>query len=372
MSVERMFIMRRVWMAAVLITILVFPMVGQAKPGVSAQNAVLIEQSSGRILFAKNAHEKQPIASITKIMTAIIAIESGKMQETVTASKRAVHIDGSSIYLKQGETMKMEDLVYGLMLRSGNDAAIAISEHIGGSVEGFVHLMNEKARWLGMTNTHFSNPHGLDEDKHYSTAYDMAILMQYAMTNEQFQTITKAQTYKAETRSYAWQNKNKLLTSYYKYCTGGKTGFTSKSGRTLVSSASKKNMDLIAVTLNAPDDWRDHIGMYEWAYEKYSMHTLAEKGEKLYLLDHTDESITGYLYREKKYPLSDREFKTLHTQSMFYQIENIKQDIIGKTVFYLDSEPIEETMIYANEIPQEQESIFTKAVSIYKQIVKVE
>lgn len=364
--------MRRVWMAAVLITILVFPMVGQAKPGVSAQNAVLIEQSSGRILFAKNAHEKQPIASITKIMTAIIAIESGKMQETVTSSKRAVHIDGSSIYLKQGETMKMEDLVYGLMLRSGNDAAIAISEHIGGSVEGFVHLMNEKARWLGMTNTHFSNPHGLDEDKHYSTAYDMAILMQYAMTNEQFQTITKAQTYKAETRSYAWQNKNKLLTSYYKYCTGGKTGFTSKSGRTLVSSASKKNMDLIAVTLNAPDDWRDHIGMYEWAYEKYSMHTLAEKGEKLYLLDHTDESITGYLYREKKYPLSDREFKTLHTQSMFYQIENIKQDIIGKTVFYLDSEPIEETMIYANEIPQEQESIFTKAVSIYKQIVKVE
>src|SRR5699024_6960758 len=112
----------------------------------------------------------------TKIMTAIIAIESGRMNEMATASKRAVYAEGSSIYLKQGETMKMEDLVYGLMLRSGNDAAIAISEHIGGSVEGFVHLMNRKARWLGMTNTLFSNPHGLDADNHYSTAYDMAIL----------------------------------------------------------------------------------------------------------------------------------------------------------------------------------------------------
>src|SRR5699024_6733781 len=151
---------------------------GQAKPEVSAQNAVLIDQDSGRVLFKKRAHEKQPIASITKIMTAIIAIESGKMQEQAVTSKRATHAEGSSIYLEKGEKMRVKDLVYGLMMRSGNDAAVSISEHIGGSVEGFVYLMNEKARWLGMTNTHFTNPHGLDDANHYSTAYDMAILMQ--------------------------------------------------------------------------------------------------------------------------------------------------------------------------------------------------
>lgn len=242
------------------------PMIGQASVNVSANNAILMDQKTGRVLFEKKAHEIQSVASITKLMTAIIAIESGKLNEVAIASRRAIYTEGSSIYLEQGERMKIRDLVYGLMLRSGNDAAVVISEHIGGSVEGFVYLMNEKARWLGMTNTNFENPHGLESENHYSTAYDMALLMRYAMNNEIFQEISNTTTYKADLRSYAWLNKNKLLTSLYEYCTGGKTGFTKKAGRTLVTSARKNNSDLIAVTLNAPDDWNDHIHMFEWGF----------------------------------------------------------------------------------------------------------
>ena len=241
---------------------LFFPINGQAAPSVSANNAVLIEQSTGRVLYEKSAHEKQSIASITKIMTAIIAIESGKLNEKATVSRNAVYTEGSSIYLEQGEKIKLEDLVYGLMLRSGNDSAVAIAEHVAGSVEGFAFLMNEKAKWLGMTNTNFENPHGLDSDKHYSSAYDMAVLMQYAMENEKFREITGATSFKSENRTYSWQNKNKLLTRLYEYCTGGKTGFTKATGRTLLSTASKDGIDLISVTLNAPDDGNDHISMF--------------------------------------------------------------------------------------------------------------
>lgn len=263
---------------------LIFPPVGQAStnPSVSANNAILMEQSSGKVLFEKKAHEKQSIASITKVMTAIIAIESGKLDETATASRRAIYTEGSSLYLEQGEKMTIEDLVYGLMLRSGNDAAVTISEHVGGSVEGFVYLMNEKADWLGMTNTHFDNPHGLESDTHYSTAYDMALLMRYAMDNDIFQEVAGTITHQAKSRSYAWKNKNKLLTQYYDKCIGGKTGFTKKAGRTLLTSANEKDMNLIAVTLNAPDDWRDHIGMYEWAFENHDMSMGQQEGSPVH------------------------------------------------------------------------------------------
>src|SRR5690625_2988793 len=233
----------RVFLLICMFFLFVFstPIVGQANIGVSANNAVLMDQETGHVLFEKKAHEPQSIASITKLMTAIIAIESGKMNEMAMTSRRAIYTEGSSIYLEQGERMSIKDLVYGLMLRSGNDAAVVISEHIGGSVEGFVYLMNEKARWLGMTNTNFENPHGLESENHYSTAYDMALLMRYAMNNEVFLKISKTKTYQAETRSYAWLNKNKLLTSFYDYCTGGKTGITRKAGRTLVTSARKRD-----------------------------------------------------------------------------------------------------------------------------------
>lgn len=237
---------------------------------VSANNAVLMEVATKEVLFEKKAHEKRSIASITKIMTAILAIELGQIEDMVTVSKEATLVEGSSIYLLENEKISLEDLLYGLMLRSGNDASIAISEHIAGSVEAFVYLMNEKARWIGMTNTYFENPHGLESDNHYSTAYDMALLLNYAMENNLFQKISNTSSYLSANRTYKWHNKNRLLTSLYKYCTGGKTGFTKRAGRTLATTAEKNGQTLIAVTLNAPDDWRDHIRMFEWGFKQTS------------------------------------------------------------------------------------------------------
>src|SRR5699024_7875278 len=198
-------------------------------------------------------------------------------------------------------------LVYGLMLRSGNDAAVAIAEHIGGSEDGFVFLMNEKTKWLGMEHTHFDNSHGLDSESHYSRAYDMAKLTRYAMQNDQFKEIFATKTYRAATRSYGWQNKNKLLTQYYEYTTGGKTGFTKQTGRTLVSTASKDGMDLIAVTLNAPDDWRDHIQMFEWGFENFNMEKIADQGAVSYQVVQSNENRTGYMNEDLFYPLSSEE-----------------------------------------------------------------
>ncbi len=241
---------------------------GHAAPNVSAANAILINKDTGEVLFEKEAHEPRLIASITKIMTALLAVESGKLEETAVVSRKAIYTEGSSIYLEQGEKMKLNDLVYGLMLRSGNDAAVAIAEHVGGSEEGFVFLMNEKAAWLGMNHTNFTNPHGLDHEEHYSSAYDMAILMQHAMENDKFKEISASKSYKSATRSYSWRNKHKLVTGYYDYATGGKTGYTKQTGRTLVTSAEKDGQTLIAVTLNASDDWNDHIHLFEWGFEE--------------------------------------------------------------------------------------------------------
>ncbi|WP_217585396.1 D-alanyl-D-alanine carboxypeptidase family protein [Lentibacillus saliphilus] len=326
-----------VFILSLLICIFTWPTIGHAQPNVSGNNAVLMEQSSGRVLYDRHAHQQQPIASITKIMTAIIAIESGKLDDEATASKRAVYTEGSSIYLEQGETMLMKDLVYGLMLRSGNDAAVTISEHIGGSVEGFVHLMNEKAAWIGMDNTHFENPHGLHSDNHYSTAYDMAILMRYAMENDLFQKVSSTESYTAESRVYAWKNKNKLLTSYYQYCTGGKTGFTKKAGRTLVSTAHKNNMNLIAVTLNAPDDWNDHINMYEWAFDTYTMEQLEDEG---------DSDNNEILKRESAlYPLSSEDEVKVTEQTVTIQSDDSQMAVGEKKIFHLNGEVIWESNV---------------------------
>ncbi|MFD1039238.1 D-alanyl-D-alanine carboxypeptidase family protein [Virgibacillus byunsanensis] len=355
-----------------LITTLVNPTIGQADPGVSANNAILIEQTTGRVLFEKKAHEQQPVASITKIMTAIVAIESGKMNETATVSKRAVYTEGSSIYLEQGEKMKVEDLVYGLMLRSGNDSAVAISEHIGGSVEGFIYLMNEKARWLGMTNTNFTNPHGLHSDDHYSTAYDMGLLMQYAMENDLFKKITGTTSFKSDDRAYAWQNKNRLLTSLYKYCIGGKTGFTRRAGRTLVTAAHKNDMDLIAVTLNASDDWNDHINLYEWAYDTYDMQKLTDEEKNRYKLGDTEQNVTGYFHNELLFPLHEGEVQQLNKKSFLYKESIDSDDVIGKTVFYIGPKAITDTTIFSTKKPSPKVSFFSEVINLYKQIIRVE
>jgi len=341
----------------ILIISLLFPLVGQAQPEISGYSGVLIDQDSGRVLFEKRAHEKKPIASITKVMTAIIAIESGQMEEKASVSKRAIHVEGSSIYLKEGEKMTIEDLVYGLMLRSGNDAAVAISEHIGGSVEGFEYLMNEKARWLGMTNTHFTNPHGLNEEEHYSTAYDMGVLMRYAMQNDIFRKITGTTSYKAENRIYAWQNKNKLLTTNYDYCIGGKTGYTRKSGRTLVSAAKKGKMELIAVTLNAGDDWRDHIALFNWGFDKYTLKKIGTKGKRMYETKEMTEPITGMTKDNFYLPMTNDEKVKKRTLIDKQAIEG-KKSIIGKTTYYIEDKKEKVVPIYTPPSVQRKDTHF--------------
>lgn len=345
-----------------------------AAPGVSANNAILIEQSTGRVLYEKDAHSQESIASITKIMTAIIAIESGKMEEKATASREAIYTEGSSIYLEQGEKMTLEDLVYGLMLRSGNDAAVAIAEHVGGSLDGFVYLMNEKAKWLGMENTHFDNPHGLDSDTHYSSAYDMAILTQYAMNNEKYREISGTTSYKSDERTYSWINKNKLLTQYYEYSTGGKTGFTKKTGRTLVSTASKDGMNLIVVTLNAPDDWKDHMSLFEWGFENFDMKTLTDEGEVKFNLLELNKSQTGYLRDKVHYPLTDNEENQVTFKNYILKdVDTSSEDnVIGKKVFLLNNKEIMETPIYAVEDSYSSDTtkktFMSEVLSVFKKV----
>lgn len=237
-----------------------------------AEAAALIDVSSGRILYEKQGDKRMRIASLTKIMTAIVAIEHGNLQEKVTVSSRAFGKEGSSLYLKLGEQMKLEDMLYGLMMRSGNDAATAIAEHVGGSEEGFVFLMNAKARELGMTHTHFANPHGLDVEGHYSTANDMAKLTVYALKNPVFHKIVKTETKKTanpnEPWDYFWHNKNKML-RIYAGADGVKTGYTKKAFRCLVSSATRDGRQLAAVTLNDGDDWNDHSRMLDYGFRYY-------------------------------------------------------------------------------------------------------
>ncbi|MRI68671.1 D-alanyl-D-alanine carboxypeptidase family protein [Gracilibacillus thailandensis] len=328
----------------------------KASVQVSAENAILMDQETGRVLYEKNADNPTLIASITKILTAIIAIESGKLDEYVKISDNAISTEGSSIYLKKEDKITLKDLVYGLMLRSGNDAAVAISEHIGGSQEGFAYLMNEKARWIGMTNSHFDNPHGLDSETHFSTAYDMALLTKYAMENDIFREISGTSSYQSSARDYAWINKNKLLTQLYKYSNGGKTGYTRAAGRTLVSTAQKNGQTLIVVTLNAPSDWQDHMNLFEWGFEKFPLRKIQDKSTMRLQTDQED-AITAEIQESIYYPLAENEVNNISYKNYVSRTPS-DFDKIGKRVFYLHDEAITDTALYRYSLEESKEPSF--------------
>ncbi|MBQ8525689.1 MAG: D-alanyl-D-alanine carboxypeptidase [Clostridia bacterium] len=249
-----------------------------------AVSAILIETSSNSVIFEKNAHKKLPMASTTKIMTALCAIESGILDRNVEADPRAIGVEGSSIYLERGERLTVRELVYGLMLHSGNDAAVAIACAVSGSEEGFAQLMNETAKKIGAVNTNFENPNGLDGKEHYTTAYDLAIITSYALKNPEFAAIVS--TYKTTISNgdkgfdRQLKNHNKLLTMY-EGCTGVKTGFTKKSGRCLVSSAKRNNTELVAVTLNDGNDWNDHMQLLDYGFDNTETKCILKKGSYL-------------------------------------------------------------------------------------------
>lgn len=249
---------------------------------VSAQSAVLMDAATGQVLYQKNAFIRLPMASTTKIMTAIVAIENSDLSKEIKVSPDATGIEGSSIYLYPNEKLTMESLVYALLLESANDAATAIAIEVAGSVAEFANKMNEKAEQLGLVNTHFENPHGLDSDGHYTSAYDLAKLTAYALSNSTFRKICS--TYKktiplnTDEGVRVLINHNKMLRQY-DGAIGVKTGFTKKSGRCLVSAAERDDLVLVAVTLRAPEDWRDHTAMLDFGFSHYTRITYAEKGE---------------------------------------------------------------------------------------------
>lgn len=286
----------------------------------NARASALIDVESGRLLYSSNGDKSMRIASLTKIMTAIVAIDHGKLTDMVKTSKRAVGKEGSSIYLQLGEEMSLLNMLYGLMLRSGNDAATAIAEHVGGSEEGFVHLMNEKATFLGLKQTQFKNPHGLDEDGHFSSANDLAKLTAYALKNDVFAEIVSTKVKKVpnphEKWEYSYTNKNKMLTMY-EGADGVKTGYTKKSLRCLVSSATRHGQQLAAVTINDSDDWSDHRKMLDWGFGHYPLQEIATKGQ----------SIAGYPYaigQSFKYPVAENESDALQSRLVLHNVDSTR------------------------------------------------
>ena len=240
-----------------------------------------MDMDSLNVIYNENMHDIRSVASISKIMTAIVAIENADINSTVIVGDEITKAYGSGIYIKQGEELTLESLLYGLMLRSGNDAALAIANYVGGDISNFVEMMNRKAVEIGMKNTTFNNPHGLDDNGgNLSTAYDMAILTSYAMKNETYKKITGTKNYTVKTNMnyYSWTNKHRLLHSH-KYITGGKTGFTDTARRTLVTTASLNNVNLVVVTLNDGNDFEDHINLFEEAFANYSNYRILKKGE---------------------------------------------------------------------------------------------
>ena len=266
----------------------------------SAASAILMDADSGRVLYEHNADRKMLIASTTKILTALVAIEEGDLHDSVKVSREAAYTEGSAMYLTEGEPLTLETLLYGVLLCSGNDAAVAVAQHVeldgrrevmevaqhvGGSVKGFVALMNEKAQELGMEHSSFANPNGLDDEQHYSTARDMAKLARAALENETLMRIASTRSVTIGGRTMT--NHNKLL-HYVDGCLGLKTGYTKAAGRTLVSCAEKNGQRLIAVTLQDGNDWADHQALYEYGFSAYPARTCAVRGQAL-----TQASVSG-------------------------------------------------------------------------------
>jgi D-alanyl-D-alanine carboxypeptidase len=335
--------MRKSVLVAVILTIILIsaPVSAVAHhtegpPAISthAQAAALIDVGTGRILYSHHGNERLLIASLTKIMTAIVAIENGNLQDIVKVSRSAVGKEGSSIYLKEGQEMSLHHLLYGLMLRSGNDAATAIAEHVGGSEQGFVFMMNAKAAELGLMNTSFMNPHGLDMEGHYSSAEDLAKLTAYALKNPTFREIVSTKVKRVpnpgEKWDHVWYNKNKML-SLYEGADGVKTGYTKAAGRGLVSSATRDGRQLAVVTINDGNDWLDHAHLLDWGFRYFANQRLIAEGEAV--------PDTPYVAaRSFYYPLYEGEQEHISHEVVLEETTSVDYRLgeLGRINFYLD------------------------------------
>lgn len=315
----------------------------------SAVSAVLVDCDSGRVLYEKNPDEKRLIASITKLMTALVAVESHPdLTQKVKIKQEWTHAEGSSLYLREGETLSLETLLYGLLLHSGNDAALAIAGYCAGDVDTFVEWMNERASDLGMTNTKFQNPNGLNHEQHYSTAEDMAKLAVACMKNETLAKIVATKSISFEGRTFT--NHNKLLWQY-EGCVGMKTGYTQLAGRTLISSAKRNGQTLIVVTLCDPDDWKDHKNLLDYGFKTYPQHTFFEQGVEIGQVPVEGSllrSVPVYVNKKMSYPLSEDEARkgkvsVLLPEKVLAPVK--KGSIAGQAIVSLDGKVITESYL---------------------------
>ena len=323
-----------------------------AGPNTSAVSAVLVDCDSGRVLYEKNPNEKRLIASITKLMTALVAVEAcPDLSQKVKIKPEWVGAEGSSIYLRAGEELNLETLVYGLLLQSGNDAAVAIAGYCGGGdVNHFVEWMNQRAHDLGMKNTHFQNPNGLNNEQHYSTAEDMARLAMACMKNEKIAKIVSTKSISLEGRTFV--NHNKLLWQY-PYCVGMKTGYTQLAGRTLISSAKKDGQTLAVVTLCDPDDWKDHKNLLEYGFTNFPKKTFVQTGDELSYLPVEGSlvrSVSVYAKDSISYPVAEGEKTKVKVELPDKVVAPVtKGEIAGRVSVTVDGKVIGESYLLYGE-----------------------
>ena len=348
-------------------------------PSLSAKSAVLIDASSRSVLCEKNARERMGMASTTKIMTALVAAEQGELDKEVSVSPLAVGVEGSSIYLYAGERLTLRDLLCAMLLESANDAAAAIAIEIAGSVEGFCNMMNEKAAELGLCDTHFTNPHGLYDDAHYTTAYDLAVITAAALENGTVREIvaTKKMTLTPiEGNTRVLYNHNKML-SRYEGAIGVKTGFTKKTGRCLVSAAERDGLRLIAVTLNASDDWNDHTRLLDVGFEGFCRVQLVKKGDVCHMQPIIGGSSDEYLPLLACETLYATLPKSTDVQRLTQVVETYNRYafaptkegcISGKALYYLDGRLVASVPLAASrtiEKSSENKSFFEHIKDIF-------
>ena len=281
-----------------------------------------------------------------KVLTAITVIENNDLKKEVEVGEEILKMYGTNIYIEMGEKITIKDLLYGLLLRSGNDASMTLAINTSSSIDDFVSLMNLKAKEIGMTNSIFSNPHGLNDDtKNYSTAYDLALLSKYVYQNPIYREIASTKKYTTSTgdKTYLWYNRNKLLTDY-KYCTGGKNGYTPEAGKTLITTASKDNLNLTIVTLKDSNPFTNHKNLYEYFYDVYKNYTIVDKNNFYIDKEFYDKKL--YLKKSFTYPLMEKEVEDISTKIV---IDNKKypSNQVGIINIYLKNKKIGTVKIYA-------------------------
>lgn len=332
-------------------------------PKVDAQGAVLIEQKTGRILFGKNENEPLPMASTTKIMTAILALENGNLNDIVKVSKNATKAPPVKMNIKENEEIKLNDLLHSLMLQSHNDSAVAIAEHIGGSVENFCNQMTLKAQQIGAKNTVFKTPNGLDAEGHQSTPYDMALITSYALNNEQFVKIinTKQLTFKSNFSTYTVENKNRLL-SEYEGANGVKTGFTNKAGHCFVGSATRNDLTLISVVLASgwgnkgkEQKWKDTKTLLNYGFDNFSYEKIFDQNtfkEKANIIKGEQNTVDLYCKKDVLIPISKEEKDKINIQIDYVKTLTApvnKDEKVGVISVYIEDELIEQIDILTKQ-----------------------